>query len=162
MTNSKTQYPDNLKIIVPDAYLIAIGKVCVQWGQLETIMALTLRKLTGIPDDDPRSLVMVTHLAWPLRMEILEALVRLLETDHPHLARFDEIKPLLKKAQGGRNRIMHAQWGPDEKGQITTTRATARGTLKFHLEGVAVADIEAIVDDIGRAAMALWKLLLNK
>jgi hypothetical protein len=40
-------YPDEFTITLPEAHLIAIGKVCVAWGHLETIADLAINKFAG-------------------------------------------------------------------------------------------------------------------
>ncbi len=105
-------YPDEFSINLPDDYLIAIGKVNVQWGMLETVVDLAIGTLGGFKLYDPRSAIMTAHMTWPLKMDILESLVTAIAVDHPHLSpKFQISKPLLKKAQEGRNRVIHGQWG---------------------------------------------------
>jgi hypothetical protein len=96
---------------LPENYLIAIGNVSYMWGLLESIMELAISKLSGPRDSDPRSAVMIAHMSWPQRMDVLETLVILLAPEYKYLSRFQEVKPKLKKAQNGRNRIIHAKWG---------------------------------------------------
>jgi hypothetical protein len=40
-------YPDTLNVILPEPYLIAIGKVTVVWGTLESIVDLAIQKFGG-------------------------------------------------------------------------------------------------------------------
>lgn len=155
------EYSDNLAIILPDSYLTVIGRVCVQWAMLETIFEIALRKLAGFDDYDPRPFIFTTHMAWPLKMDILATLVDIYRTDYPHLAEFDQIVPLLKKAQSGRNRIIHASWSY-ENGVVNILRGTARGKLKTSVEMITIPEIEAIVSDIGIAGARLLKMILNK
>lgn len=159
--NTEFKYPDNLKIVLPEPYLTAIGKVCVQWAHLEMAVELGIKKLAGFDLFDPRSAIVTAHMTWPLRMDILTALIAELETKYPHLAKFKDVAPLLKKASEGRNKIAHAFW-TIEGGQVMILRATARGRLKTSMDPVMVSDIDAVVDDIGRAGAAMYKIILNK
>jgi hypothetical protein len=161
--DSQKPYPDNFIINLPDAYLIAIGKVSVAWGTLETVVDLGINKFAGFRSVDPRALILTAHMSWPLKMDVLESLITALreEAAYPHLARFDAIKPMLKKAQDGRNRFAHGQWGYQE-GKVTKLRATARGKLKASIDTITVADIDLAADDVGRAGAALMKLIVNK
>jgi hypothetical protein len=162
--DSKTSYPDNFIIIIPDEYLIAIGKVCVWWGTLETVVDLAIAKLSGFQSPfDPRAMIVTAHMTWPLKMDIMASLITALREDqaYAHLARFDEIKPMLKNAQDGRNKCVHGQWGYD-KGNVSKLRATARGRLKASIDTITVADIDKAADDIGRAGAGIVKLILNK
>jgi hypothetical protein len=154
-------YPDNFIVNIPDEHLTAIGKVCVSWGVLETVVDLAIAKLGGFELFDPRSMIINAHMTWPLKMDIMESLITALREDHTHLAKFDEIKPLLKKAQEGRNRVVHGQWGY-QNGEVSKLRATARGRLKASIDTITAADIVTIADDIGRAGAAIVKLIVNK
>jgi hypothetical protein len=86
-------YPDNFTISIPDDYLLAIGKVCVAWGTLETVVDLGINKFAGFRSVDPRSLIITAHMTWPLKMDVLESLVTALREDneYAHLARFGDI-----------------------------------------------------------------------
>ncbi len=163
MAKSETKYPDNFTIQIPDDYLIAIGKVRVQWGTLETVVDLAIAKLGGFRSFDPRAMIITAHMTWPLKMDIMRSLITALREDqaYAHLARFDEIKPMLKSAQDGRNKCVHGQWGY-EKGNVSKLRTTARGRLKASIDTITVANINEAADDIGRAGAAIIKLILNK
>ena len=154
-------YPDEFKDYIPEPYLTAIGKVCVNWGMLEKIMDLALAKLAGFTLEDSRGAIVTTHMSWPQKMDVLEALVNALLLDYPYLAKFDKTKPLLKKAQEGRNRIVHGQWGESD-GKIHKLRMTARGKLKASIDLITIEQINAIAMDVGRAGAALLKLVLNQ
>jgi hypothetical protein len=154
---------DNFAVTIPDEHLIAIGKVCVAWGTLETIVDLGINKFGGFRSNDPRALIITAHMAWPLKMNILESLITALREDaaYAHLAGFDQIKPMLEIAKNGRNSFVHGQWGYHE-GKASKLRATARGKLKASIDPITVADINKAVDDVQRAGVALMKLILNK
>lgn len=156
-------YPDEFIVTLPDSYLAAIGKVCVAWGHLEQIVDLAIGKFSGYQLYDPRSAIVTAHMTWPLKMDVLESLVDAFRgPDYPWLARFDnQVKPLLRRAQEGRNRIVHGQWGY-ENGRAGKARATARGKLRARIDPISVADIDGIFHDIGRAGAALLKLVINK
>ena len=157
------EYPDEFAVTLPDPYLTAIGKVCVAWGHLEQIVDLAITKFAGYEMFDPRSAILTAHMTWPLKMDVLESLVDAFRgPKYPWLARFDDqVKPLLKRAQEGRNKVVHGQWGYED-GSAHRARATARGKLRATIDPITLADIDRIFHDIGRAGMALWKLVVNK
>jgi hypothetical protein len=126
--------PTKATVTIPDDYLIAIGKVCVQWSTLEGIMEMMIAKLAGFQNYDNRSKIMISHMAWPMRVDILSALAVELLEKYPRLKDYPKVLELLKKAQQGRNRIVHGMWGSDEAGNVLTLRATARGKLKLSME----------------------------
>ena len=150
-----------MAVLLPEAYLTAIGKVCVQWSQLEAVTDIAIRKLAGFELLDSRATILTAHMSWPMRQDILYSLVDQFRKDHPHLTRFDELKPIYKKAQEGRNRVVHAAWA-FEDGVVSTLRATARGKLKPHIDPISVSDIEDISIAIGTAAAQTLKVLFNK
>jgi hypothetical protein len=161
LTAMSDPYTDEFENYIPEPYLTAIGMVCVNWGMLEAAVDLTVEKLAGFNIYDSRGSIVMAHMTWPLKMDIIEALVNALLQDHPHLAKFSVVKPLLKKAQEGRNRIVHGHWG-EQNGKIHKLRVTARGKLKISMDEISVADIHAIAADIGRAGSTLLKLVLNQ
>lgn len=155
------EYPDDFQSVLPEDYLIAIGNVTVVWGHLEAIADLAINKFAGNQNLDWRCTILTAHMSWPQKMDVLESLVDGLRSEYPHLSRFDAVKRLLRKAQEGRNRIAHGQWGYNE-GTATKARATARGKLLTSIDPISVETINAIARDIGRAAMGLFKIVVNR
>lgn len=112
---------------------------------------------------DPKSAAILTHMSWPQRMDALETLIDLLKGDYPHLNRFSSVKPLLKKAQEGRNMLMHGKWAYDDKtNTVRLLRASSRGKLKLSSDPIEVGEIDAAFSNIGSACIELLKLILNK
>jgi len=152
--------PAKAVVTLPDAYLIGIGKVCVQWGNLEAVMELVLVKLSGMDLWDARSKIMLNHMAWPMRMDIFKSLADQLMADHPRLKEYQTVASHLKKAQEGRNRVVHSHWG-FEDGKVTAARASARGKLKLSLEEITIEELDGILRDINVATAALYNLVLG-
>jgi hypothetical protein len=48
-------------------------------------------------------------MSWPQKMDVLGSVAVAMRLCLPHLAAFEDVKPLLKKAQDGRNRFAHGQ-----------------------------------------------------
>jgi hypothetical protein len=148
---------------IPEPYLVAIGRVTVNWCYLESVAELTIVKLAAFDLNDPRGVILTVHMNWPQKMDVLEALVHTLEGDHPHLTKkFETSKPLLTQAQKGRNRIVHGQWGNNPEKGMVKVRLSARGKLKFGIEPVSLEEIKSISLDIGNASLSLLKMVLNK
>ena len=146
---------------IPDAFFAAIGKVNVNWGMLEGAVDIAIGKLAALDIRDKRWAILTAHMTWPLKMDILGSLAAELRASHPPLRRFDQIKSMLDRAQRGRNRIVHGQWG-EEKGTIYKLRMTARGKLKSNMDPITVADIELISTEIRAAGTALLRLIVTK
>lgn len=153
--------PKNALVTLPEPYLIAIGKVCVQWTMLENMVDMILGKLAGMDFLDPRAKIMVAHMSWPQKMDVLGSLIDSLSEDHPRLRGYkDSTAPLLKAAQEGRNHVIHGFYG-FEGGKVERQRATARGKLKIQMEEVTVGQIEAVVNDIHAALAAIYNLTIG-
>lgn len=157
-------YPERTVVTLPEPYLTAIGRVCVQWAMLEQTMEKALIKLGALDDEDWRPLSFTAHMTWPQRMNLLETLIDGLIEANPHLSRYKpEVAPALNRAQAGRNKIVHAFWGYDEKKNTAEILSvTARGKFKTQIDPMSTQRINTIADDIGLAAMLLWKVLLNR
>jgi hypothetical protein len=123
-------------------------------------MEMMIVKLADMDINDPRSKIMVNHMAWPMRVDIFGALADQLVADNPRLKDYPTVISLLKKAQEGRNRIVHGFWGLED-GKVTALRVTARGKLKFSMQEVALQEIEGIFQDINVANAALYNLVLG-
>ena len=104
-----SDYPDfdPSRTTLPEPYLIALGRVTYLWSSLEGILNMAIAKLLDIGLYDPKSAIITTHMSWPQRMDMVESMCEFLNEQHPHLKRFSEIKPKLKKAQEGRNKLLH-------------------------------------------------------
>ena len=152
--------PAKAVVTLPDAYLIGIGKVCVQWGNLEAVMELILTKLAGMDIWDSRPKIMISHMAWPMRMDIFAAMADQLVADHPRLKDYQSVKLLLKKAQEGRNRVVHSHWGFQD-GKVTALRASARGKLKLSMDEITIEELDGILRDINVATAALYNLVIG-
>jgi hypothetical protein len=72
---------------IPEPYLTAIGKVCVAWGRLEGAVDLSIGRLAAFEVLDPRGRIITAHMSWPLKMDVLAALVEALRTVGPPVAR---------------------------------------------------------------------------
>lgn len=152
--------PKNASVTIPEAYLAAIGKVCVQWSILENVLEMMIIKLAGMDIGDSRSKIMINHMSWPQKVDILSAMANELVNGYPRLKDHGTTLPLLKKAQDGRNRIVHGSWANDD-GEVKLMRATARGKLKLYMDKITVKEIEEVVDAIHVAIAAIYNLVVG-
>ena len=152
--------PAKAVVTLPDAFLIGIGKVCVQWGNLEAVMEMILTKLAGMDIWDARSKIMLNHMAWPMRMDIFKSLANQLLAENPRLKEYQIVASHLKKAQEGRNRVVHSHWG-FEDGKVKAMRASARGKLKLSLDEISIEELDGILRDINVAVAALYNLVIG-
>ncbi len=153
--------PQNVQVTLPNSFLVAIGKVCVQWSMLEYVVEMVITKLIDMDIWDQRSKILFTHMSWPQKTDILGALTNALKADYPRLQGYEEsVVPLLKKAQNCRNQVIHGFYGIED-GKVQRMRATARGKLKLEMEDITVAQIEAGLKDIHTAIAAVYNLVLG-
>lgn len=115
---------------IPDEYLTEIGMVTTRWAMLESVIDLCLMRLAGKELTDPRSLIIFNHMTFPMKLDVMGALVSELLAGHPGLSGFTAVQQSLKHAQEKRNLIVHSKWGAEPTGQIVVSRLTARGKLK--------------------------------
>lgn len=154
--------PEKAKDTIPDDFLIAIGRVSVRWNTLESMIEMVLIKLAGIGDGDSRGKIIFNHMSWPQRMDVLGALVESLVNEYPRLNGYnEEVVPLLKKAQAGRNKIMHGFFGMNGGPDVMILRATARGKLKFQMEKITVSEIDGVSKDIAIALAGVWNKFIG-
>ena len=149
---------------LPQEWLTELGRMAALWTSLETFLGLAIGKLAGFDEmDDPRPFILIAHSGFQQRVDIVGALCEHLLPRYPQLKGYEEIIALLKTAQGQRNRFMHNGMHPSEKtpGKMTTGRGTARGTLKFKIEEVDLADLKRAVADISEAMQALMNLVFD-
>jgi len=146
---------------IPDKYLIEIGRVTTRWAVLESILDLSLMKLCGKDITDPRSLIIFNHMAFPMKLDILGALVSELIANHPGLSEFSSVLNLLKQAQEKRNFISHSKWGLDEQNRVEISRVTARGKLKTMIMPISAEEIKTSADLIREASHRLFYLVKN-
>jgi hypothetical protein len=141
---------------IPDEYLKAIGRVVVEWNQLESILDLCLIRLLGKELTDPRSHIVFTHMAYPQKMDALKALIGEVKIpDGSTLGRYgDEVQPLLKNASEARNKIMHSKWGVIN-GKVHRSMIRAKGALKMSLVSVSIDEIIEACNQIAAAGEAL-------
>lgn len=148
---------------VPDNYLIEVGRVSVLWAALESILNDCLGELAGFQvQEDPKSFILMNHMSFPQRLDILGALCELLAIDHPNLAAYKKVIQELRSAQSMRNKFAHHGLAfISESGTVVMPSGSARGTLKFSVEKVSIADIRRATIAISEASTALTKLVLK-
>lgn len=147
---------------LPQEWLTELGRMAALWASLESFVGLAIGKLAGFDEmDDPRPFILIAHSGFQQRVDIIGALCEHLLPSYPQLEGYQDVIGLLKKAQVQRNRFIHNGMHPSEKtpGKMTTGRGTARGSLKFKIEEVDLADLKRAVVDINEGMQALMNLV---
>ena len=153
---------DDFVITIPKPYLVAMGKVTVVWGVLESLVDLAIARLAGYASVyDPRPAIITAHMTWPLKMDVLEALAAERAKEDPKLAQFGTVtKPALRRAQEARNQIAHGHWAYQD-GKVYRLRTTARGKLKPEIKPISVAEIDAAFGQVSAGGRALLKVVFG-
>jgi hypothetical protein len=144
---------------IPTEYLAEIGRVTTRWAMLESVLDICLTLLAGKTVSDPRSAIIFNHMAFPMKLDVMGALVSELMPAYPELSGFPAVHQLLKQAQEKRNAIAHSKWSRDDTGQVQISRLTARGKLKTSVEPISVAEIRTAADLITKTAHDLYILV---
>jgi len=144
---------------LPDAYLVEIGKIAVQWTNLETVFELCLINVAGLNANEPRAWAIFAHMTFPQRLDVFGAMIDSLQDDYPRLQDYKAVRSIISEAQDGRNKVVHARW-LYEDGKATITRLTARGKVKHSTVPITVDELRRIAELIGKASIELWKLVV--
>ena len=154
--------PGDFEINIPEPYLVAMGKVNVACGVLESVVDLAFARLAGYATVyDPRPVIVTAHMTWPLKMDVLEALADQLRGEHPELAQWATVaKPALRKAQEARNSIAHGHW-IYANGTVRRLRMTARGKLRASAPPVPLSQVDAALADVSAAGRAVIKVVFG-
>lgn len=134
------------------------------WGSLEQTTVIALGKLAGYDELlDMRAVIITAHMNFQQRVEAISALCEQLAPEHKHLAGYPETIKLLKAAQKARNKLAHNGLSYDENAkEVGITYATARGSLKLHMETVRLADVQEASAKVHEAHVALHTLITGK
>ena len=146
---------------IPDEYLTEIGRVTTRWAILESVLDLCLMKLAGKDITDSRSLIIFNHMAFPMKLDVLGALVNELLPGYPGLAGYPSVLQSLKQAQEKRNMVAHSKWGVNatNPAQVEISRLTARGKLKTSVTPISLDEIKAAANLVIDAAQNLYVLV---
>ena len=133
----------------------------ILWGSLESTCVVALGKLAGYSDTlDVRIIILTAHANFQQRVDAISALCENLAPDFPGLADYEQVVKQLKAAQRTRNKFAHNPITLNEEtGDINITYATARGSLKLHLEPVYLNDIKEASAKIHEAICSLHSLI---
>jgi hypothetical protein len=146
-----------------DDYLIELGRIAALWGYLESSLNVCLGKLAGFDDlTDPTSFILLAHASFPQRIDMLGSLCEHLLPRYPTLKEYKIVAVALRDAQKLRNKYMHNGLSSDGLGQIQVATGSARGTLKFAIERISVADLRRVTMAIHRAIQDLYKLVFQR
>lgn len=145
---------------IPPEFLKAIGDVVVRWNRMEIEVNTLLIHWLGKDIRENRSHVIFTHMSFPQKLDVMGALVEELtqEKKYSYLkACKTRFIPLLKKAQIGRNMVIHSMWGT-LNGNVMRASITARGSLKLSWSVASldeINEVKRIIEQVDEDLLAL-------
>lgn len=154
--------PENWPL--PDEYMLEIGRLSVNFSTMETGVNLAIGKLMGYEGvHDWRAAVVVAHLNFKQRVDMLETLCHELHDEFPPLAGYVKVLSDIKKAQLGRNRFLHQSMMFDEiAGKVNAVSMSARGQMKPRIDAVSLKDIQRVSAETHLATLSLHHLLTGQ
>ena len=149
-------------IALPDAFLTALGRMMVNWSQLEGILDFVLIKLMGASVNDIRFHIPFAQMTFQAKMECLKSITDSLQdapgNEDAH-ARFKKvILPKLNGLQTHRNQITHCKWALRGT-RITRGRLKAKGKVEITENTVTLLEIEKMAADILETSGNLWAMV---
>ena len=145
----------------PDEYLTELGRMTALWGSLEAATVVAFGKLAGYIDTlDMRAVIVTAHMNFQQRVDAIAALCEQLVPASPNLGDYESTVKLLKAAQKARNKFSHNGLTYDEETEkVSVTYATARGSLRLHMDVVHLADIKEASAKIHESLISLHALV---
>lgn len=149
---------------IADEYLIELGRISALWGCLESVLNTLLGKLAGYNElTDPTPFILLAHSSFPQRLDMLGSLCEHLSSGYPNLKDHTGVIGSLRTAQKLRNKFAHnGLLSDDASGKVKMAIGSARGTLKFSVEAVSLADLRRVSMAIHQATLDLYKLVLKR
>lgn len=148
----------------PNAFLTELGRMTCLWGSLEAAVNISISKLAGYETIlDYRALIMLAHATFQQRIDMIASLCEQLSPDYPHLSGYRATISEVKRAQKLRNKFAHngVAYTPEDS-RVTISTASARGSLKTHVEDVTLDQIREASVAVHKALCALQELVTNK
>jgi phosphopantetheinyl transferase (holo-ACP synthase) len=126
------------QIAVSDEYLMAIGRIMVNWNQLEAIFDLLVIKLMGCRLWDRRSHIPIVDMPFGTKIDIARSLAGVqAKKDQQFFDKFmNETLPKITKLQEQRNAVAHYKWAIKD-GAVWALRV--KGKKKFTMTNSTVS-----------------------
>lgn len=102
--------PFTAKPAISDNQIFAIGAVCYQWSQLENHIDMWIKAATGSSFDSGKG----QRTSFGERVRHLRSVVST-SVSEPWKAQIDRVLGLALDQKGQRDRVVHWQWGVDER-----------------------------------------------
>lgn len=158
---------------LPANLLKAIGRVTVEWSELEYWMMVAVVDLADV--EDPYGRILATHMSNTAQVDAILACAKERhrkpekgESEYSVLTdeQYDELLKLIAEVgrlRPKRNEIVHSLWlGGREKKGHPTYRATARREFKVIAGTKTAAEVDALADEILAVSGELFMFNLGR
>jgi len=146
---------------LPKKYLEAIGLACACYAQTEDHVQMAISGILGV--DGEIGWAISTHMAAPLRENVLKSLTDIKFENLDDIKEFDRLFDNIREAGKKRNEIAHNLWCTDEKTkEVLRLKTQARRRVDVELAPVSLESIKADADFIYTAGIELLRFLLTK
>jgi hypothetical protein len=131
------------EIPIADEYLSAIGRLMVNWNQLDGLFDLLLIRLMGCRLWDVRSHMVIVGMNFGTKVELVKSLagVQMRPDDPIYMKLINTTLPRITHLQSQRNAVAHNKWALGEGG-VRGVRMTAKGKLKITEKLVPIEDLK--------------------
>jgi hypothetical protein len=148
---------------LPADYLYEIGRIVVGWNKLESLILHTsVIALLGEFSKDGRALAVLTHMAFPQRLDALSSMLRIIDENLAEVY-IQQVQGLLRQSQDKRNAALHQEWIAEEDG-VKRLNIKARGALKLTLHPVSIQeliDVSQFIDEAHTQLVCLVTIPLS-
>lgn len=146
---------------LPANYLEAIGLVTAASAQAENIVEMGIGGCLQI--DVEYNAAVTTHMAAPLRDNVLRAVAEIKIDDLDDLDKLDQLLDNINAAFMKRNAYVHHCWCRDfVTGDVFTVKQEARGTVSTELIPMSIDQIKTDARFIYDASTALMRFLSDR
>lgn len=144
---------------LPDDLLKAIGLVTASFAQTDSIIETAIAGLLGV--DVEVGWAATTHMAVPLRRDILKSVAEVRFHDPDLLNAVDSLDARIREAATLRNKYAHGQIRRGPGNVIEREVFSARGGLDIGTEPVDAATARADADTIRQVGLDLYQFLID-
>lgn len=135
----------------------AIGKVCVEFQRLETLLKVAIGDL--LDPDHRLGMIVTAQLSFKAILDLFGALFEHRFNDPAQQKELEKFLGRCKAAEARRNQVIHSHFEPDTftgKGAVRR-KSTARGKLKTEQQVLSQADLQKQADDLAALRGAFGK-----
>lgn len=138
------------KYFLPDEILIALGRITVNFAQVEDVIAFYTGALVA-PADAPVGDTITANTSFRNLVSLLSSLHRYRVDDEAQQEKLDELLRRALTLEGQRNTVTHSTWSPtpDPTQVMRWKNTAAKGKgLRRQAQRMSVAELNTIADEL--------------